>query len=216
MRIPAACTGIFTLRPSFGRFTTQRCRSGLAGQEAVQSVNGPMGKSLQDITMYSKAIVDAEPWKLDPKMLPIPWRSVDVPGRLKIAVLWNDGVCLPTPPVTRALKETTEKLKKAGHEVLDWNPILHGTALTLLVSYFWSYTSPQADKHRDECSSPMAAKASDHYSGRQASHFDLRWFSTKMPKNWAYMTCGSYIQRDPSYNGSTWNSGWRSKGSTPS
>ncbi|CAN9340593.1 unnamed protein product [Alternaria alternata] len=104
--------------------------------EAVQSVNGPMGKSLQDITMYSKAIVDAEPWKLDPKMLPIPWRSVDVPGRLKIAVLWNDGVCLPTPPVTRALKETTEKLKKAGHEVLDWNPRLHGTALTLLGRMF--------------------------------------------------------------------------------
>lgn len=133
MRIPAACTGIFTLRPSFGRFTTQRCTSGLAGQEAVQSVNGPMGKTLEDITKYSKVVIDAQPWKVDPKMLPIPWRSVEPLKKLKIAVLWNDGICMPTPPVTRALKETVEKLKKAGHEVIDWDPKLHQTALELLV-----------------------------------------------------------------------------------
>ncbi|KAH7394422.1 amidase signature domain-containing protein [Pyrenochaeta sp. MPI-SDFR-AT-0127] len=136
LRIPAACTGIFTLRPSFGRFTTQRCRSGLAGQEAIQSVNGPMGKTLEDITMYSKAIIDAKPWLVDPKMLPIPWRHLEPKNRLKIAVLWDDGICSPTPPVKRALQETAEKLKKAGHEVIDWDPKLHVTALTLLGKLF--------------------------------------------------------------------------------
>jgi amidase len=133
LRIPAACTGIFTLRPSAGRFPTQRCRSGLAGQEAVQSVNGPMGKTLEDIILYSKAIIDAQPWKVDPKMVPIPWRSVEPPKKLKIAVLWNDGICTPTPPVTRALEQTLEKLKSAGHGVVEWDPKLHSTALELLV-----------------------------------------------------------------------------------
>jgi amidase len=133
LRIPAACTGIFTLRPSFGRFTTQRCRSGLAGQEAVMSVNGPMARTLEDITLFAKAVVDAEPWKTDPKVLPIPWRPTEQKKKLKIAVLWHDGMVVPTPPVTRALKETVDKLRKAGHNIIEWDPVLHPQLLDVLV-----------------------------------------------------------------------------------
>ncbi|KAF3035864.1 hypothetical protein E8E11_005521 [Didymella keratinophila] len=137
LRIPAACTGIFTLRPSHGRFTTQRCRSGLAGQEAVKSVNGPMARTLEDITMYSKAVIDAKPWLVDPTMLPIPWQPIEPKQKLKIAVMWNDGICTPTPPVTRALKETVQKLRSAGHELVDWDPKeLHSKALQLLGRMF--------------------------------------------------------------------------------
>lgn len=135
LRIPAACTGIFTLRPSHGRFSTQRCRSGLAGQEAVKSVNGPMARTLEDITMYSEAVINAKQWLVDPTMLPLPWQPVEPKQKLKIAVMWNDRICLPTPPVTRALKETVEKLKSAGHELTEWDPKqLHSKALQLLVS----------------------------------------------------------------------------------
>ena len=135
LRIPAACTGIFTLRPSFGRFTTQNCRSGMAGQEAVMSVNGPMAKSLEDITFYSKAVIDAQPWLVDPKCLPIPWRPAERKSKLKIAVLWHDGIVRPTPPVARALKETVEKLQAAGHEIVGaWDPTHHSKAVELLVS----------------------------------------------------------------------------------
>lgn len=105
-------------------------------------MNGPMAKTLEDITMYSKAIVDAKPWLVDPKMLPIPWRQVELKKKLKIAVLWNDGLCLPTPPVTRALTETAEKLKKAGHDIVVWDPKLHKTALELLVSSLWIIAEP--------------------------------------------------------------------------
>lgn len=135
LRIPAACTGIFTLRPSFGRFTTQRCTSGLAGQEAVASVNGPMARTLEDIALYSEAVIDAQPWLVDPKCIPIPWRHVEPKRRLKIAALWNDGVVAPTPPVARALKVTVEKLKAAGHEIVDWDPRLHAKAIELLVGF---------------------------------------------------------------------------------
>lgn len=122
LRIPAACTGIFTIRPSFGRFPGRDCRSGMPGQEAVLAVNGPLARTLSDITLYSSTIVNSQPWLRDPKCLPIPWRSVELPSKLKIGVLWNDGMVLPTPPVARALKTAVEKLRNAGHEVVDWDP----------------------------------------------------------------------------------------------
>lgn len=95
-----------------------------------------MGKTLQDITMYSKAIIDSKPWILDPRMLPIPWRPAELNKKLKIAVLWNDGLCHPTPPVRRALKTVTEKLKAAGHEIVDWDPKLHPKAVQCLGRMF--------------------------------------------------------------------------------
>ncbi|KAF7595825.1 hypothetical protein BBP40_004637 [Aspergillus hancockii] len=158
LRIPAACTGIFTLRPSFGRFPNMQTRSGLAGQEAVNSVNGPMASTLEEITLYSKIIIDQKPWLNDPKCLPIPWRPAEPKHRLKLAVLWNDGIVTPTPPVARALKETVERLRQAGHEVIDWEPTGHKEMRNLLQRKFVAdggksvrgLLSPTGEPFRDE------------------------------------------------------------------
>ena len=93
-----------------------------------------MAKTLDDIILFAKTIVDSQPWLLDPKCVPIPWRHIENEKKLKIAVLWNDGIVIPTPPVTRALEETVEKLQKAGHEIVEWDPVLHSKAIELLVS----------------------------------------------------------------------------------
>ncbi|GAM85567.1 hypothetical protein ANO11243_035740 [Dothideomycetidae sp. 11243] len=136
LRIPASCTGIFTLRPSFGRFPTGGAASGLAGQEAINSVNGPMARTLNDIKLFARVVVGAEPWRVDPKCVPIPWRDITLPKKLKIGVLWHDDVSRPTPPVQRALKHTAERLRKSGHEIVDWPPDLHKELLDIMRAFF--------------------------------------------------------------------------------
>lgn len=105
----------------------------MAGQEAVPSVNGPLARTLTDIVLYTKTIIDSEPWLIDPKCVPIPWRVIELPKKLKIGVIRHDGIVTPTPPVQRALVTTVEHLRKAGHEIVEWAPEGHSKALSLLV-----------------------------------------------------------------------------------
>ncbi|KAL1896281.1 hypothetical protein Sste5346_004664 [Sporothrix stenoceras] len=137
LRIPAACTGLFTLRASGGRFPVRNCRSGMPGQEAVMSVNGPLARTLDDIEAYTRAVLDGQPWLLDSKCLPIPWRpTVEIPKKLTIGVLWHDGVVRPTPPVARALKLAVARLAAAGHTLVDWDPIDQAEGAHLLARMF--------------------------------------------------------------------------------
>ncbi|CAI7572649.1 unnamed protein product [Penicillium glandicola] len=136
LRMPAACTGIFTIRASAGRFPNFRSRACLEGQESVVGVSGPIAKTLEEILLWSSTILSLEPWTRDPKCLPIPWRSVETNKSLKIGVLWDDGFVTPTPPVARALTETVEKLKTAGHEIVNWPATEHLEMLYILGRLF--------------------------------------------------------------------------------
>jgi len=160
LRIPAACCGIFTLKPSFGRFPHSDTKSGMAGQEAVVSINGPMARSLKDIELFSKTVIDSQPWLIDPKCIPIPWRTVELPKKLKIGVLRHDGVVMPTPPVRRAIGKTVEKLRSAGHEIVEWSNEGHKQAGDLLVNHFHSLFKPLLTNERVKCSLQMVPYSS--------------------------------------------------------
>lgn len=122
IRIPAALCGLYGLKPSFGRFPTFGARSGMAGQESINSINGPMSADLESLGIFARAVVGAEPWRIDPKCVPLPWRSVsDLPSTgLVFGVLFDDGRVHPTPPVTRALHVVVDALKAQGHTVIEW------------------------------------------------------------------------------------------------
>ncbi|KAF4879008.1 Acetamidase [Colletotrichum siamense] len=173
LRIPAACTGIFTLRPSFGRFPTLGCRSGMGGQEAVQSVNGPMTRTITDLELYSKTVVNRQTWQYDPRCVPIAWRDVELPSKLKIAVMWNDGMVRPTPPVARALRETVEKLKAAGHEIVEWDPKDQKEGLSLLDRMFVADGGISIKKELDKTEEPWRPEMAAYSKAKELGTYDM-------------------------------------------
>ena len=95
-----------------------------------------MARSIADLRLYAENVVNSAPWLKDPKCMEIPWRTVELPSKPKIAVLWSNGLVQPTPPVTRALHETVSKLKSKGYEIVNWPATDHAEAIDLLAKFF--------------------------------------------------------------------------------
>ena len=119
----------------------------MLGAEHIVPVIGPLSTSLAGIKLFMKTLIDAKPWLTESSLLPIPWRDnqsyLRADGkskpRLKVGVLWDDGIVKPHPPVTRALKETVEKLRKVeGVEIVDWKPYKHDEAWNIIASLYFA------------------------------------------------------------------------------
>lgn len=122
VRLPAHFSGIYSLKCSTGRFPKVGNTTSMPGQEGIPAVYSPMARSLPDLTYFLKSVIDMKPWEYDYTVLPIPWRDVELPSKLKVGVIYDDGVVTPTPACARALELTVDALKKQGHDVVEFNP----------------------------------------------------------------------------------------------
>ncbi len=95
-----------------------------------------MSSSLSTITLWAKSVVESEWWVHDPKVLPIPWRDVQLPKKLAIGIVYDDGVVTPTPPIQRGLREVAAALIAAGHEVIPFTPYSVKEGGDLLRTFF--------------------------------------------------------------------------------
>ena len=119
IRVPCAFNGLYGIRPSTRRISYKGGMSTVFGQISVPPANGPLCHSLDDVELICKVGIDAKHYKVDPNVVPIPWKAnVDIPKKLTIGVMYTDGYVIPHPPVLRGLRETAEKLKAAGHDGL--------------------------------------------------------------------------------------------------
>jgi amidase len=119
------------------------------GMDAVIGSLGPIATSARDLALFCRIMLQYQPWLIEPQLLEIPWKQATVEGegqpkQLSIAILWDDGVVAPHPPIMSALHKTRKALIAAGHEVVDW-PVLsnHQYAWDLLVSKLALYQHHQ-------------------------------------------------------------------------
>jgi amidase len=129
IRIPAVLQGLYGLNPTIGRVPNRE--STRTQKYVVPPVAGPITSALSSIEMFMESYLSSNPWESDPKLFPIPWRKeLAIPPKrpLKIAFIADDGIILPQPPIQRAVKEMVIKLRKGGHEVIEWDCTSHHSA----------------------------------------------------------------------------------------
>ncbi|WVQ75518.1 hypothetical protein IAR50_005143 [Cryptococcus sp. DSM 104548] len=159
IRAPAGAAGIFGFKPTATRLPRYGCSSTMSGQEAIPGAFGPMGRSARDMELFVQTVLQAEPWKTDPTQVGMPW----LPGgfkwmggeRPRVGVMWDDGVVVPQPPIQRALKTAVEKLKKAGFEVVDFEPFRAAESWELISSLYFTDGGARIRKYAAESGEPI-------------------------------------------------------------
>ncbi|GKZ33710.1 hypothetical protein AbraIFM66950_003742 [Aspergillus brasiliensis] len=132
IRIPANLQGLYSICPTTGR-VPWNC-SFMHQHYMVPPVAGPMARSLSTIEHFMQSLLDSNPWNIDPGSIPIPWRkelAAKPTGKLRLGIIYDDGIVKPQPPIARAMREVAKKLKEAGHEVFEWDTSLHATGQNL-------------------------------------------------------------------------------------
>ncbi|KAJ7193376.1 general amidase [Mycena pura] len=129
IRIPSGFCGVYGLRPSYNRIPYAGCVNSLEGEDSILSVLGPLCNTLDGITTFFKAILSKQPWLKDPLVIRKRWSEDEYNlidhgngQKLCFAIMWDNGVIVPDPPVRRGLEITKRALLAAGHQVIDWQP----------------------------------------------------------------------------------------------
>ncbi|HVS27932.1 MAG TPA: amidase [Solirubrobacteraceae bacterium] len=127
IRIPAACCGIFGLKPQRGRVSLQPDVEHWHGLSVV----GPLARRVEDAALLLDAVAGAAPGDRDvppPPSEPFAEAARRRPERLRIALSFKFAPGLTAlaarlaPEVRRATEETAELLRSLGHHVVPADP----------------------------------------------------------------------------------------------
>lgn len=99
-----------------------------------------MARSLATVTDITKLIINAKPWRLDPRCHPIPWRQDIYEATLRrplvIGIVHDDGVVRPHPPLACALRDLEARLRAAGHQIVAWDTSDHMELIEIMDLYY--------------------------------------------------------------------------------
>jgi amidase len=143
IRVPAAVNNLYGFKPTAFRIPTTGWSSTPAGADSITTVIGPLSSSLAGISLFMQTVIEAEPWLLEPSLIPMPWTTPNIvptsSSPLKIGILWHDEVVLPHPPITRALKQFIASIECIPHvQICNFSPYKHDEAWAITASLYFT------------------------------------------------------------------------------
>ncbi|KAH0286420.1 amidase [Aureobasidium namibiae CBS 147.97] len=118
IRVPAGFVGIYGFKPTAYTLPMREFVNGAFPAELnILPSTGPMCTSLRDVDLFMHGILSQQPYIQDPRVVPLPWKGlgtdlqVSKTNRLKVGIMFNDGVVQLQPPVLRALLEAQKFLQ---------------------------------------------------------------------------------------------------------
>ncbi|KAH0601813.1 hypothetical protein MHUMG1_00692 [Metarhizium humberi] len=155
VRGPSAFCGIYGFKPtSYSLPMKGFLEGGVPAELNVLCSTGPMCLTLRDMDLFMSTIVGAKPWIEDPRIIPIPWTGMRCNTRqpsaqkLRIGLMMHDGVIVPQPPVTRALKWAKSRLEEAAFQIKPFTPYKVAQIMNNIRKAYWPASTKSADAHR--------------------------------------------------------------------
>ncbi|KAJ7591264.1 amidase [Mycena floridula] len=132
LRLPAAFCGISSLKPGHGRLSMGGSRGVMPGYEGIRVVAGPMARSIDDLELVCKVTFGSQD-PADFSVVPLPYRPFELSPKLHFGYYTTNGWVKPSPAVQRAVLETVDALRKAGHECTEFRPPSVVEAISIFV-----------------------------------------------------------------------------------
>ncbi|KAJ7470386.1 amidase [Mycena latifolia] len=116
LRIPAAFCGIYAFKPSPLRISYVGAGVPVPGFDAIASVAGPMGRSVEDLDIVCRIAFGVQ--GRSPELAPILYRELKLPEKLCFGY-YTDYYTKASPANQRAVLETVAALRIQGHECIE-------------------------------------------------------------------------------------------------
>jgi len=133
IRTPAAWCGITGFKPTPSRVSFQGNMRPKKGDRqgtgsVLPTVMGPLARTVDDCALFMETVCVPEMWEADCNTAPLPFdrKQYQASGKLKIGYFYTDDWFEPCSAAKRALSESIQKMKDAGHECIPFTPPTDG------------------------------------------------------------------------------------------